>query len=163
MIIIEGPDGVGKTTAARKLCQMGGLTYNRMGPPAPDMDHVSWYLNRIEPTALWDRFHLGEEAYGHLGFSRRGAWIERVRVRHELEQVRACVILMYASDPASLRSHPGKELYTEIQIRAVNRRYQEIADTTTWWTIRHDVSKSGFPDDVTLQDWITTWKAAGRE
>lgn len=147
MIVVEGPDGSGKTTLAHRLAQLRGLRYEHAGPPEEGIDHVRWYLDRTGPY-VWDRFHLGEETYGACGFSRRGTWAERERVREHLRSVGAMVIVLHASRFEDLRTDGRQEMYGDIQRRAVSDRYNDIVRTRPdWYSKAIDISLHGFPSD----------------
>ena len=79
VIILEGPDGGGKTTLANWLHNTHGYNIVKTGPPGPG-DVTATYLNaltaaieRPDKTVL-DRLHLGEAIYGPLlrGVDRMG-------------------------------------------------------------------------------------------
>jgi uracil-DNA glycosylase len=66
-VIIEGPDGAGKTTLARRLCDAYGYEYHHEGPPPEDaLHHYARLLTSAPKPTVFDRFHLGELVYGPL-------------------------------------------------------------------------------------------------
>jgi hypothetical protein len=77
VIILEGPDGSGKTSLARRLEKEWGMIYSHEGPPPDNKDdsRLDYYavtliraLRRKQPT-VFDRFHLGELVYGPVARS----------------------------------------------------------------------------------------------
>lgn len=68
-VIIEGPDGSGKTTLSTMLCKEQGMGYHHEGPPPPGVDLLHYYagllVNAPQPT-VFDRLHLGEVVYGSI-------------------------------------------------------------------------------------------------
>ena len=68
-LILEGPDGTGKTTLAAVLRAGGGFDYSHEGPPPSTTTALRHYAGRLaglsQPTVL-DRFHLGEMVYGPI-------------------------------------------------------------------------------------------------
>lgn len=71
LLILEGPDGAGKTTLADEFRRQG-FTYVHQGPFRENavletMDNV---LNAMKvaspPVVLYDRLHLGERVYGPI-------------------------------------------------------------------------------------------------
>jgi hypothetical protein len=75
VVILEGPDGGGKTTLAKKLVD-AGFKYRHEGPPPAQVDIVAYYLKilydslRSTDHIVHDRLWLGERVYGPV---RRGS------------------------------------------------------------------------------------------
>ncbi len=106
LVVIEGPDGAGKTTLARAVCDALGYDYAHEGPPPAGDDPLSYYRARCFHFAVelmahpraWgvvvDRFALGDRVYGPAlrGLDRLGerGWAE---VRGMLDQVGAVRVL----------------------------------------------------------------------
>jgi thymidylate kinase len=69
IIILEGPDGSGKTTLAQKLQDLYNLDYHHEGP-TPNVDSVlQYYIDTFDnitknDNIVIDRFALGECVYG---------------------------------------------------------------------------------------------------
>jgi len=158
MIIIEGMDGCGKTTAAKRIAEITGLEYRHMGPPPKDFDHVNSYVDLIGPC-VQDRFHAGEHVYGRLGMSKVGTAVQQGIVISELEKRGAFVVCMYAGDIRWLqeRLKDSDQLYdSEQQVLAANG-WEDLARTSLLGERMFDVvwdSSLGFPIDANLQDWI---------
>jgi hypothetical protein len=81
IIILEGPDGGGKSTLAAWLHKIHGYDIVKTGPPSPTGDVTATYLCALHDAAqrsgltVFDRLHLGEAIYGPLlrGVDRMGA------------------------------------------------------------------------------------------
>lgn len=71
MIIVEGTDGVGKTTLCKKIANKLHLKYVKIPRHTgdPEVDGFKFYMQQVEelPVAcVVDRFHLGEYVYPRL-------------------------------------------------------------------------------------------------
>lgn len=68
-IILEGPDGAGKTTLARQLCAELDMDYHHEGPPPAErsaLEHYGGIFAGAKRPTVFDRFFLGETVYGPL-------------------------------------------------------------------------------------------------
>lgn len=79
IIILEGPDGGGKTTLARQIQEkFQNVEYHHEGPPPKDIhivEHLGAVLDRYRgKNVVIDRFALGERVYGPVvrGFDQLG-------------------------------------------------------------------------------------------
>lgn len=70
IVIVEGPDGAGKTTLARALSQHYGLSYQHEGPPPNDVDLLGYYSQKLDrvrgKNVIFDRFAMGQLVYGPM-------------------------------------------------------------------------------------------------
>ncbi len=68
IVIIEGPDGAGKSTLAHALAKQHGFMYRHEGPPPTGVDPLQHYLDTLHHLQgthmVLDRFALGERVYG---------------------------------------------------------------------------------------------------
>ena len=167
MLIIEGPDGVGKSTAVAKLHAHTGWKTRHMSKPESTFDHYLDYLRLAKEDAVWDRFHLGSFAYGAI-ISKEGQnqTYERFRaVCRTLDFFGATTVIMYASKNSWLiealsRDHRD-QMYDNAKILAVNEVYRwmavEASDSLEFRGIKfahiiHDVC-DGYPSDAQLAYW----------
>jgi len=137
VIILEGPDGSGKTTLANWLHTEHSYEIVKTGPPPPTGNVTVVYLaalrNAVERPGrtVFDRLHIGEAIYGPIlrGEDRMGlegmAAIQRVIAKHGVK-------LVICSPPwetlvAGWRSKDDL-LKDEDTLRAVHKCYLEEAD-----------------------------------
>lgn len=74
IIILEGPDGAGKTTLAKQLCARYGVRYEHEGPPpnASARDVLRHYGLKLDEArrrndhVVFDRLWVGERIYGPI-------------------------------------------------------------------------------------------------
>jgi len=68
IVLIEGPDGAGKTILAKKLVDRFGLEYRHEGPPPKHVEPLYHYGTLLDSfrgrNVVFDRFALGERVYG---------------------------------------------------------------------------------------------------
>ena len=64
-IVIEGPDGTGKTTLAAEIVRRTGANYLHCGPPdRPALDFYLGKLRSVKGPTVVDRLHVGSYVYG---------------------------------------------------------------------------------------------------
>lgn len=72
IVIVEGPDGAGKTSLAKRLAADHGLFYHHEGAPPKGVDPLYHYGSILDhargiPSGIvFDRFALGERVYGPI-------------------------------------------------------------------------------------------------
>lgn len=65
IVVIEGPDGTGKTTLANALVERLGFEYDHCGPPEkPALQFYMDSINRHDGDTVIDRLHVGSYVYG---------------------------------------------------------------------------------------------------
>jgi len=72
IVILEGPDGAGKTTLATTLAVRYQYNFKRCGPPISGLPEIERYTCLIENAdasskrIVFDRLHVGELVYGPI-------------------------------------------------------------------------------------------------
>lgn len=150
--ILEGPDGAGKTTLAKRLCDdpsLGAFHYHHFGPPPatpPNAAVPSSFLQYLGAMqAIWrdrnspfqrheifDRFVYGELIYGPVFRNDRSLtpWMVRMIERVLLSMETTLVIALPLWDRVyeNWSSRRGEEmLKQETQLKAVFDRYAKLA------------------------------------
>lgn len=122
-VVIEGADGVGKTTLAWRLVYEEEYNYRHDGPPPAEREDLIGYyeliLEHATVPAVFDRFIQGEIIYGprlrgrsRITREQYDAWLATFRER-------GGVVLLLAPPKYSAQAHwekrvaEGKELVTD--------------------------------------------------
>jgi len=171
VIIIEGADGVGKTTAAEYLAKkMGELLqrsseacYRHMDRPSPRFDHFMEYAQQVGPV-VQDRFHLGNVVYQRMLAKGQGGLDAKrfCMVQRYLRWQGALVIVLVADhDWLADRFHLKEELYKKETVLAANEGFRLLTKTTNrgepYCDLFHDVTR-GWPNEADLDGWIANWR-----
>ena len=135
MIIIEGPDGAGKTTLANEFVKLG-FEYRHEGVPKPGTDMFEWYTQQLLSVELgqnvvFDRLLLSEWVYGHVVRERSAITFHQLRLLLRLFYASAGVMIMCSTDEDVIidnwRKRKGVEyVQQEAQLKAINTRYNSL-------------------------------------
>ena len=116
LVILEGPDGAGKTTLAQALQMDFGMDYTHEGPPPADRDVLAYYFGRLVEAArrapiILDRFALGERVYGPIirgldGVGEQG-WLEMNAVLESLNAVQVVCLPPFEQCHAAWHERAG--------------------------------------------------------
>lgn len=143
MLIIEGPDLVGKTTLARelvrKITERGHPhVYHHLSRLPDSFDRYWGYYRLASPFVVQDRFHMSEPLYAWARGDEPGKYgltPERYRqVDGMLRLVGAFTVVLFAADPVILdqRFDKSREMYGLDLIRQVNFAYRDVYLHRQW-------------------------------
>lgn len=173
LVILEGPDGVGKSTLADGL--EPDILYHAAQPTS--FDPYSEYLppslleTRSHETVVCDRWHWGEEIYGPLyrGESLLGGMLslERYYIDLALSQLGAVVVLLTAPEALLHERHAarGEDFLKSEDVARVQRAYRSMEATSfVYPTVEapHDITPAQIkalaienrPHRAARHDWI---------
>lgn len=165
-LIIEGPDCVGKTTAAKKIVKSNhGWSGVHMTRPRDGFDHFAGYANQLRSHVVFDRFHLGALAYGIVATDERQdtSLSKLLSVCRLIKFMRGVVVVMHSGTDAwldqRLTEEGRTEMYDRDVIMRVNDLYRWIARRehvlgTTVVDVAHDVAELGWPTEEQLRLWV---------
>jgi hypothetical protein len=178
MLIIEGADNLGKTTAAKTLVKMAGqhadhfasddehivrpVRYVHMSRPNSAFDFFRDYQDMLSLNAVQDRFHLGA-----LVWHTDVLDLHRLRIIEGwLASLGSYMVIFYCECDdfyrAWLEQHGKEEMFDVDTIVAANAIYREIVYRQHHLDPRFDQSfamteEQMFPDDKTIQGWLESW------
>lgn len=139
VIIIEGPDLVGKTTLARDLQETLAVlghahTYCHFSKLPIGFDRYWHYLPWIQPDVVMDRFYISRQAYARACHNQ----LELTPFEIELldgkcAQACAYIVVCVASDDFIREQYATvegrNEMYTVDRVVQSNREYKQIIDS----------------------------------
>jgi len=168
MLIIEGSDCLGKTTAIDKIRKMvkdwnPPILYGHMSKPNVNrFDFCQGYKHHICPFKIQDRFHLGALVW-HRGHMNSGKlW----SVEKRLKAAGAFTVIFFTSDYDWYRDQLKKDergnLYSEDAMFAANIVYRGmvtgIAYPAPVVDYALDIRNGKWPDEETLIEIVDRWK-----
>ncbi len=143
MLIIEGPDAVGKTTFAQKCVEYMReyqpdlpVIGQAFGMLPAKWDYYADYLPYVTPYAVMDRFVMSEVAYGAVCRNRVGfVTQDRLnRVQAELDRVASFTVVITAATDDDMRElflrakEKRPEEFKVEQVVRVNQAFSELVD-----------------------------------
>jgi GTPase SAR1 family protein len=145
MIVIEGPDGVGKTTLAKALQREMNSAYVHYGP-MPLWWQPHDYMLRHVRHAVYDRYHWSALAYASVASQ---PWRPDVEACLDIDEMlrMACkeqyaTVLLYSSLDTWFDGL-NDDLFTDEQVKTVN---QEFIAVKHHFSFSWDIAKNGYPD-----------------
>jgi hypothetical protein len=166
MFIIEGPDDLGKTTAAKRLVTLAlkrekhPIYYAHMGRPDEKTFNFSTdYLDRMSLYAVQDRFHLGGIVWHKNKINETSLrWLEGQL------KIRASYLVIFANTKVDwyrerLEKSHRDQLFSIDKIITANSAYLALLKANNSycdveWIVN---SEKDFPDDGVLNAWIDSW------
>lgn len=171
MLILEGADHLGKTTAAKKLVQMatkdrmaanGGprwpIRYSHMSRPNDAFDFYRDYRDMISRYSVQDRFHIGA-----LLWHEDKLTVPALRiVEGWLAAEGSILVVFYASNQKWYKEHleknPKEEMFNVDRIMEGNRRLLKLMDQKILRPEYFvDVSEFGWITDLMLEAILQAW------
>ena len=151
-IILEGPDGAGKTTLAQTLNKAGYGPIVHLGPPdkfTPPLEEYLNALHRYKNVAIFDRLHLGERIYGkilrkndRLGIAGQ-RMLERVMLSMDVRVILCLPPWEVAHDNWIKRAREGKELTVDpVQYAEIYHGYAAMYHETALPTWQYDYTQT---------------------
>ena len=171
MLIIEGPDGLGKTTLAkkiqRKVSDLGlPIVYSYMTRPNEDkFDFFNSYRELINYCAVQDRFHLSGLAY-HDDLKTNLHQRNIQAINSWIRSVGGLIVVLYASDQEWYRQNilasTEKHIVDTPVMCEANRRYTQYAqhndcDYSFDISFGHRTTGPEYVSEISINEIINEW------
>lgn len=150
IVIIEGPDGAGKTKLAEHLCQTFDMAYRHEGPPPTDVDCLAHYVGLLvnasdfgRRSVVFDRMALGERVYGPLlrGEDRLGSgWLAFRQLADRMKALHLVCLPPLDVCTKCWQSRRGKEMIGDLKV------FQ-----ASWWQWHRQVVMN----NIAVYDWTS--------
>lgn len=175
MIILEGADCVGKTTAAQAICEIiqkryaptvhHTKLYGHMSKPDSSFDHFSDYISMVR-EGVQDRFHLGSIVYGRMLGCGNYPTSRKMRSLQRYLSWAGCYVVIMTAERRwlyeKLQKSLKEEMYSVEQILDANECYRALADTSNrgvkWCDASWDVTAKGWPKAEDLEKFVDAWR-----
>lgn len=173
MLILEGSDDLGKTTAAKRLVRLAAeraeveerpawrypVRYDHMTRPNSGFDFYRDYLDIISMFGVQDRFHIGgivwHDAIPYNKLKLIEAW---------LTAVGSFTVLFVSDDPdwyrQRLDTNKRRQMFDPDTLEAANNSYLDMAMGSFKFPVYHDhvlFVNHGWPDDNALNIILDSW------
>lgn len=162
MIIVEGPDGAGKTTLVERLCQMYGMIVGKRGTTnrdllwtvtVPDtMRALGMAVDGTTAPKIWDRLYYSDFVYAPLGTTPRPVAFnasQQVHVDKIIEALRCPIIVCLPPKPIVMENTSNERH----QMPGVKERIEQIYDEYHRMTYRPGDARKAFPDHRRVYDY----------
>lgn len=172
MLVVEGPDLVGKTTLCEELVarlNADGWAERTCGAPSarthfgplPDgWDYLGGYARLVRPGAVMDRFHWSERAYG--GALRGGSKIDPRRTAIVDGLIHACggmIVLVCPPFDAYAKlldqRWTNREMFDKMQLELVRLRFMQMSNSCD--ALHSCVGMTGFRSRLVNPAEDETW------
>lgn len=169
MLIIEGADCLGKTTAIqamRKLTKDWNppVLYSHMGRPAESFDFFKEYKPLITRYTIQDRFHLGG-----IVWHKNKITFESLRIIQSWLRLEGSVLIVFiATDyrwyEKKLKEDTRGNLFDPLAIMEANQAYINMwmgngpYDIDFIWDVKGINDKQPkYPDEAVMKNWLDAW------
>lgn len=166
MLIIEGPDLVGKTTLAHKIVkQMQALhdrptVYQHFSRLPKSWDHYRHYIPYITPRTVMDRFIISELVYGKVCRNTQSIDAETLRLLEARLAMVGSMTIVITSTPDFLarqwRDRKREEMYELEHVIAVNEEYTRVLASVSYDV--HYIVRDQFVDDTAVDRLCGGWQ-----
>lgn len=173
MLILEGSDDLGKTTAAKRLVHLAAeraeveernackypIRYEHMTRPNSGFDFYRDYMDMVSMFAVADRFHIGgmvwHDAIPYNKLKLIESW---------LAAVGSFTVLFVSDDPdwylQRLEQNKRKQMFDIETLMQANSTYLDMALGAFKFPVHHDhviFVNHGWPDDNALNITLDSW------
>lgn len=140
MLLLEGCDGVGKTTLAKRLVkELDGHIYAHFTRLPRDFDRYWGYRERMSTHVVQDRFHLSEIVYAYARGDESPLCPDTYRlVDAAVRQLAGFTVLITADDALIGKRWHGDQMFSLDLTLATNERYSKLGAFFTDYEIDID-------------------------